>query len=728
MTARAAPLAVHPGDAPTLEAPASPQAKLAPTAPLATPASVAETLRRDPSPLPNAPTELAGVSSEPRPVDAAPSPLEDRGFEARYLDKSTLGAGGMGEVRLIHDERIGRDVAMKRMHPGYGSRSDARARFEREARVQGQLEHPAIVPVYDLGIAPDGAAYFTMKRLRGHTFASIVDGLRAGDPAIIDAFSTRKLLGAFQQLSLAVAFAHARGVVHRDLKPANLMLGDFGEVYVLDWGLAKIASEADEPAPSSAAADATRATDAKGASDPAGAPPRLEGLQGLDVAQTATGAVMGTPGYMPPEQVRGEPIDARADVYALGAILFELLTLFPLHDRPTTESVLLSTLQGADARATLRAPDRGVAPELEAICVRATATERDDRYPSVRAMVDDLERFLDGDRDLERRRELARGHVEAASAAAEQARSRSGAESAAARALAMREVNRALALDPGNGEGLALVARLLLDPPKEPPAEVEREFARAMDAERRNGQRIGGWAYLSWFMVVPILLHMGVRSWSTWAVVAASIFFSALLSFWVGWRKSEPTLTIGVAMLLLSMAGLAGSSMLFGPFMLVPGIVAANTLVFAMHVERGPARAWTIAIGAFAILIPFALELLGVLPPSMEIRDGALRILPRLSEFKPGPTMLLLLVSNVALVVVPSIVVGRMRDDARRADRTLLTHLWQLRQVMPDAAQEAARVPDRPLLDACERSTAVANSLRTAFEEARHAHARARSR
>jgi serine/threonine-protein kinase len=693
--------------------------------------SVAPTLRREPTPvLPNAPTEVAGAISEPHPVDAAQSPLDDRGFDARYDVKTVLGAGGMGEVRLIRDQRIGREVAMNVMHPGFGSHSDARARFEREARVQGQLEHPAIVPVYDLGVAPDGAAYFTMKRLRGHTFASIVDGLRRNDARVVEQFSLRKLLGAFQQLSLAVAFAHARGVLHRDLKPANLMLGDFGEVYVLDWGLAKIEGEPDAPAAPERGEAEARAESPQTTGHVAGTSDERSriALDGPAGAPTAVGAIMGTPGYMPPEQVRGEALDARADVYALGAILFELLTLKPLHDRPTIEAMMLATLIGADARASVLAPDRVIAPELEAICVRATASEREARYPSVRAMIDDLESFLDGDRDLERRRELARAHVDVAQAAALRARTASGAAGANARAEAMREVNRALALDAGNGEAVALVARLLLDPPKEAPAEVEQEVHGAISSERRNGQRIGAWAYLSWFLVVPILLHMGVRSWPMWAVTAAAIASSAALSFYAGWRREAETLVIGTVILAVSMFGLAASAMLFGPFLLVPGMVATNTLVFAMHTDRGPMRAWTIALGAFAILIPFALELTGVLPPSMEFRDGALAILPRLTAFKPGPTMLFLLLSNVALVIIPAMLVARLRDDARRAERRLLTHLWHLRQVMPDSAQDAARVPDAPLLDACEHSTAVAATVRSAFDEIRHAHGRAKTR
>ncbi|MCA9797823.1 MAG: serine/threonine protein kinase, partial [Candidatus Eremiobacteraeota bacterium] len=171
-----------------------------------------------------------------------------------------------------------------------------RARFLRECRIQGQLEHPAVVPVHDLGVGPDGAVYFTMKRVLGFTLDQIVAGLRRGDPELIRRFSRRRLLTAFLSICQAVELAHARGVIHRDLKPANMMLGDFGEVYVLDWGLARLASD-----PVSAVHEIRPV------------PPGES-----DHRLTAAGTFLGTPGYLPPEHARGEAIDPRADVYALG--------------------------------------------------------------------------------------------------------------------------------------------------------------------------------------------------------------------------------------------------------------------------------------------------------------------------------------------------------------------------------------------------------------------------
>src|SRR5580658_2376447 len=234
-----------------------------------------------------------------------PNAFQGDSADARYAVKSLLGQGGMGEVHLTADGWIGREVAMKIAHQGQAAQPHLRARFVREALVQGQLEHPSIVPVYDLGTRPDGATFFTMKRVRGLTLQEIVRGLREGDPAVTRAYSRRRLLTSMSSACLAVSFAHSRGIVHRDLKPENVMLGDFGEVYVLDWGVARVLDDS----------WAQRAHQASvGVSAPIG--------------QTLAGALVGTPGYAAPEQVQGDRrVGERSDVYALGAILFELLAL-----------------------------------------------------------------------------------------------------------------------------------------------------------------------------------------------------------------------------------------------------------------------------------------------------------------------------------------------------------------------------------------------------------------
>ncbi len=215
--------------------------------------------------LQHAPTERASSAETPT-IDLPEGRPEASEFTRRYQERRLLGEGGMGSVLLCADAQIGRHVALKiiRAAPRAGARAERR--FLREARVQGQLEHPALVPVYDLGITPDGAVYFTMKRVRGETLEDVLRELR-GDPR----FTRRKLLAAFARVCLAVDFAHRRGVLHRDLKPANVMLGDFGEVYVLDWWLAKLTDHPDlEPEPD-------------------------ERVAVLVTSETAPGAVLGTP-------------------------------------------------------------------------------------------------------------------------------------------------------------------------------------------------------------------------------------------------------------------------------------------------------------------------------------------------------------------------------------------------------------------------------------------------
>jgi serine/threonine-protein kinase len=338
------------------------------------------------------PDDAYGSTVAPSSDDPTPAPLDDA--VARYTARGALGEGGMGVVHLVLDRRIGRDVAMKTMRADRTTQG-LLPRFVREAYVQGQLEHPSIVPVYDLGVDAADVPYFTMKRVHGTTLEQIVTALRNGDAEASQKYGRRKLLTAFASVCQAVEFAHARGVLHRDLKPSNVMLGDFGEVYVLDWGIAKVMAAQDDivrPAITPAAGAAT---------------------------QTIVGVTMGTPGYMSPEQARAEPdLDERADVYALGAILFEMLCLEPLHRLHGVAAIAASQTE-VDARPSSRAPNAMIPPELDDVCARAAAFRREARYPGVREMLGDLERFLDGDRDTERRRELAQRHAASAREAAD---------------------------------------------------------------------------------------------------------------------------------------------------------------------------------------------------------------------------------------------------------------------------------------------------------------------
>ncbi|MDQ3369388.1 MAG: serine/threonine protein kinase, partial [Myxococcota bacterium] len=258
--------------------------------------------------------------------------LPAAGYELGEL----IGRGGMGEVYAAHDQRIGREVALKRMRSSAPT-GEALSRFLREVRIQGRLDHPAIVPVHELGTDEVGRPYFIMKRLTGRTLSH----------RLADGGSQNRILRAFIEVCLAIEFAHARGVVHRDLKPSNIMLGDYGEVYVLDWGIARVLTEPRVGSTSD----------------------RHDAQQDVDTLDQGTqaGSLLGTPGYMAPEQIRGQPALQAADVYALGSILFEILAGEPLH--PRGQAAITSTLSQPQASPASRRGGDRVPPELDALCV-----------------------------------------------------------------------------------------------------------------------------------------------------------------------------------------------------------------------------------------------------------------------------------------------------------------------------------------------------------------------
>ena len=555
------------------------------------------------------------------------------------------------------------------MRPGEGSRGDLKARFLREACVQGQLEHPAIVPVYDLGRDPDGTLYFTMKRVRGSTFEEIVDALKARNPEAQRQFTHHKLLSAFASVCHAVDFAHARGVLHRDLKPGNVMLGDFGEVYLLDWGLAKVVGAPEPRLPSGPPAIAS-------GSDPG--------------AKTVHGAMMGTPGYMSPEQVRGEDVDARADVYALGAILFELLALEPLHPHRTADEARASTLAGVDARPSRRAPERDLPPELDAICVRATEKDPEARTASARELVDAVERYLDGDRDLLRRKELAREHVQAARQHTDRALS-GGKGATAARSLALREIGRAVALDPTDSQAVTTLMRLMT----EVPAEMPPEARAAMQAETRGGiraaARVAAVAYLLWFAHLPLMLWMGVRSWPAYLVASTAWLVAAAWAYAVA--KNPPRDgSRPFGMMVAGVVAVAASTTLCGPYFIAPTLAAVGSMMLHMSPYRR-GRVTVVILNCLAIAVPAGLQALGVLPPSYVLGNDSIVIRPIMLGFPALPTQVFLLVNSLAVVIAASVMIARVRNTLTSIEERMYVHTWQLRQLVPEQARPASARP-----------------------------------
>ncbi len=541
-----------------------------------------------------------GVMEAPELAAALPGPNAFKGAaaEARYAVKTMLGQGGMGEVYLCADEWIGREVAMKVAHRGKAAEAHLRARFVREALVQGQLEHPSVVPVYDLGTRPDGATYFTMKRVRGLTLAAIIEGLRRGDAAVSRAYSRRRLLTAMSSVCLAVSFAHSRGVVHRDLKPENVMLGDFGEVYVLDWGVARVLEDAW----------------AHGKTTIQGAAP---------LGRTQAGAIVGTPGYAAPEQVEGDRrVGEAADIYALGAILFELLALAPLHSGRSIDALIASTLTSSGGRPGDVARHLSIPPELDRICARATALAPGDRFATTREMQEAIESYLDGERDAERRRDLARQHADRAAEAFATA-ANAGVAGEAERARGLRELGAALALEPSNEDALRTLVRVVFESSDELSPEAEQELRVHQGRDRVRGARDAMLSYFFMAVGAPILLSMPIRRPLLFAALVASVVAATTYNLWM-WRaeKAGPRQMARLLPLAFLVVGL--TSGLFGPFILVPGTAAVTVASLLVNLRANlAARRATLGLGLAAVLVPMALQQAGLSPPSYVFEPGS---------------------------------------------------------------------------------------------------------
>lgn len=332
--------------------------------------------------LPGAATLAETGQGNERPVaDLLAKRLPNAG---RYVIDRELGRGGMGIVLRAIDRDIRREVAVKYL---LDNRDPVRqSRFVEEAQITGQLEHPNIVPIHELGVDDKNRPFFSMKVVHGRSLADLLAEARRNpksEPPL------HRLIGILISVCHAMAYAHARNVIHRDLKPGNIMLGDFGEVYVMDWGLAKILT------PNQAIIAAVSPTDPSASSTA-----RIETGREADSDLTREGAIVGTPVYMAPEQARGEihALDARTDIYALGAILYEMLTLKPPVDREGGhDAVLGRVVRGEILPPEQRAPERAriIVPELSAIARKALALNPMKRYRSVQAMCRDLELFLD---------------------------------------------------------------------------------------------------------------------------------------------------------------------------------------------------------------------------------------------------------------------------------------------------------------------------------------------
>jgi eukaryotic-like serine/threonine-protein kinase len=577
----------------------------------------------------------------------APSPVVGSYLE-RYRIGDVLGQGGMGEVLSARDEQIGRPVAIKRLRVE-NPPPDVLARFLREARIQGRLEHPAVVPVHELITDEGEQPFFVMKQLAGTTLADVIPKLALRDRRAMEDFTMLRLLRAFADVCLAIEFAHTRHVVHRDIKPANVVLGDFGEVYVLDWGIARITEDTSDDNRDS-----------------------FQDIGTVAGTHTVAGAILGTPGYIAPEQIRGDFfLDGRADVYSLGCILFEILALQPLH--PRGQAGLASALAGVDARASVRAPDREIPPELDGICVKATQLDPNARHQTARELGNAVQAFLDGNRDVALRRDLAKSELATARAALK------AGNGPTERRDALRAAARALALDPTNREPADLVGHLMLEPPAEMPEEVQRELD-GLDLEAlKTSARFGMLAAIAYLAFFPILYWIGFHE--PWYLIAGPALCITIILVEIFVAPRHPYLS-GYIAITGNLAMFALFGWMVSPIVIGPG--PAIVMVTLMATHRRLVRPWLLALlTCAATLSPWLLAIAGVFDSRISVSGNTLQLVTAADVLDSNATLAGLFIYIMALIHLAALLSRLQDDDRRKTRRAMQLQSWTLRQLVP---------------------------------------------
>ena len=348
--------------------------------PTALAATIAHQAPPPPTSLGRGSSRLLNLSTRPAVLPRGTRDTSDAANVApRFHPVRVLGRGGLGEVTLVHDNDIDRPVALKRLL-SESSTDELVHRFAEEIRIVGQLEHPNIAPVHDVGVDDDGQHYFVMRYIEGESLDALIKKLADGDIDAHRQYTFERRVELFLGILRAVQYAHARGIIHRDIKPANVMVGACGEVLLMDWGIAKkrdVATPTAGDAPTAEAAD--------------------------DLFRTRVGSIVGTPAYMSPEQATGQTdrIDERSDVYSLCVLLYELLSLQHYLPGRTTLVEMLSSIADAEhvnaSRIQQPSPHQSPVPaELGWYIEKGLAKDPADRYQSVAEMLDTLHRLISG--------------------------------------------------------------------------------------------------------------------------------------------------------------------------------------------------------------------------------------------------------------------------------------------------------------------------------------------
>lgn len=301
----------------------------------------------------------------------------------KYRFIRSIGFGGMKTVTEVRDKDTGRNVAMASIPDAAERHISDLYRFVQEAVITARLEHPNIVPIHDIGIDASGAPYFTMKLLKGHTLSRLIKKLQQKDPVETAKYNEERLLSIFVRICNAVAFAHSKSIIHLDLKPDNVHIGEFGEVLILDWGLAKYIGLNDHEVNPLLTYYPDYADD-----------PELK-----HNGSTLDGVARGTPGYMAPEQAAGlnSQKDQRSDIYALGAILYAMMTYHSPISGTDVKKMLITTIRGEiPAPNEVEGLEHSIPAALEAIILKAMRHNPDERYQTVTELRDDLFSYMDG--------------------------------------------------------------------------------------------------------------------------------------------------------------------------------------------------------------------------------------------------------------------------------------------------------------------------------------------
>lgn len=626
---------------------------------------------------PNSPPQTTApitVSSTSLNQHQQPLHTHTRPQNERYERLMPLGRGGMSEVELCLDHRLGRPVARKQLLTELQSSDDYRRRFLREIQLQAQLEHPSIVPVFDSCLDTDGQESFTMRRISGTTLTDAIKKLAGVENPIDQRRERNRLLRAFLQACLAIDYAHHLGVVHRDIKPGNMMLGRFGELYVLDWGVAKILDEEEHPAK----------------------PPRLDQepkLANLEIqpyarAQTRGYILLGTPAYMAPEQFYdSSSATVQSDIYSLGAVLFQILSLELLN--PNIELHLSSEQMWPSGEAlepSRRNPKHEIPEEFDSICRRACSPDASLRYATARELHDAVEAVLQGDRDLELRNRLATNHLERAVERLQESTEPNQ------EALVLQEVGRALTLNPHNQEAAELLGTLMLSPMETMPESLQVELTQADQVDAKRALRANSWTTFGSLLIVCFTLpFLHVQRWD---LLLGSMLPAALAGLILATVTGSLHTPKSVLLTVLAALGLstpiALSATAFGPLVLPPLLACVICTTTASIVALGWKRMAVIGT-AFTTLI-FTLVLYSQQGSMLGFQTTNNTILFRaeMLRFQNNHLFLAFTLFAAALILSSIVVVWRLMDALSESRRQVHQYEWKLRQAtsLPPRSEE----------------------------------------